>query len=51
MQHTFVQHILPANSCIANELGERLYAKMTELVIPQIQEAISNIIASHTCIT
>lgn len=25
------------------ELGERLYTKMTELVIPQIQEAISNI--------
>lgn len=25
------------------ELGERLYAKMTELVIPQIQEAISTI--------
>ena len=25
------------------ELGERLYAKMTELVIPQIQEAINNI--------
>ncbi len=26
-----------------DELGERLYAKMTELVIPQIQEAINNI--------
>ncbi len=25
------------------ELGERLYAKMTELVIPQVQEAINNI--------
>ena len=25
------------------ELGERLYTKMTELVIPQIQEAINNI--------
>ena len=26
-----------------HELGERLYVKMTELVIPQIQEAINNI--------
>lgn len=32
------------------ELGERLYAKMTELVIPQIQEAISNI-TKEDCIS
>jgi hypothetical protein len=33
-----------------HELGERLYAKMTELVIPQIQEAISNI-TKEDCIS
>lgn len=32
------------------ELGERLYVKMTELVIPQIQEAINNI-TKEDCIS
>ncbi|MGI6048778.1 MAG: MjaI family restriction endonuclease [Petrimonas sp.] len=40
---TLISHILKQNHSIITELGERLYEKITEVVIPEWQEAFRNL--------
>ena len=43
MNKEFIQHTLSANLNILTELGERLYEKITEVVIPEWEEAFKQL--------
>ncbi len=43
MKHTYIQHTISSHPSIATELGERLYDKITEVVIPEWQDAFSQL--------
>lgn len=43
MKHTYIQHTISSHPSIVTELGERLYDKITEVVIPEWQDAFSQL--------
>lgn len=43
MHHIYIQHIISSRPSIATELGERLYDKITEVVIPEWEEAFKQL--------
>jgi len=43
MKNTIINNTIKNNPVIINELGERLYEKITEVVIPEWQDAFNNL--------
>lgn len=43
MTNTLINNFVTGNKYIQIELGERLYEKITEVVIPEWQEAFNNL--------